>query len=135
MKLCPLFATSHYTSNWTRFRASACSLRISDRDDPINFDRYLVRQPGRYLSRCRIPGHLLNKGVLVVGISASVPHVQQFFSDATVLRFSVDDAGSPGSQWAGDRGGFFRPALTWDIVPNDLQQAEVKAGGTSSIGR
>jgi lipopolysaccharide transport system ATP-binding protein len=91
-------------------------LTTSDRDDPCNYDRFLVKTPGRYLSRCHIPANLLNRGVFLVGISASVPNVQRLFGDPGAVRFSVDDAGGPGSQWAGDRGGFFRPALQWDIL-------------------
>jgi lipopolysaccharide transport system ATP-binding protein len=83
----------------------------SDRDDPTNYERYLVRQPGRYISRCHVPASLLNRGAFVVEISASVPNVQMLFSEPNVVRFSVDEAGSPGSHWAGDRGGFFRPAV------------------------
>jgi homopolymeric O-antigen transport system ATP-binding protein len=92
----------------------------SDRDDPSNYERHLVRQPGKYLSRCRVPADLLNRGGFVVGISASVPNWQQFFGEPSVVSFSVDDAGSPGSQWAGDRGGLLRPAMRWDIVVRDL---------------
>jgi hypothetical protein len=88
----------------------------SDRDDPANYQRYMVRQPGRYLSRCHVPASLLNRGVFIVEVSASIPNVQMLFSEPSVVRFSVDEAGSPGSHWAGDRGGFFRPALAWDIL-------------------
>ena len=88
----------------------------SDRDDPSNYERYLVGIPGRYVSRCRIPENLLNHGAFVVGVSASVPNVHRFFSDPSVVSFSVDEAASSGSNWSGPRGGFFRPALHWDIL-------------------
>src|SRR5262245_19893496 len=88
----------------------------SERDAALNYDRFMVKNPGRYLSRCRVPANLLNRGSFVVGISAAIPNVHWLFWDHSAVRFAVDDAGGPGSQWAGDRGGFFRPVLHWDVL-------------------
>jgi lipopolysaccharide transport system ATP-binding protein len=87
----------------------------SDRDDLARYERYLIRAPGRYVSRCHIPANLLNRGVFVVGISAAVPNVDRYFWDQYSVKFTVDGTGGVASQWAGDRGGFFRPALQWDL--------------------
>ena len=88
----------------------------SERDEALNYDRFMVKNPGRYISRCRVPANLLNRGIFVVEISAAIPNVHWLFRDHSAVRFSVDDAGGAGSQWAGDRGGFFRPALHWDVL-------------------
>jgi lipopolysaccharide transport system ATP-binding protein len=89
----------------------------SDTDDPNRHKLYFTRTPGRYTSRCHIPGNLLNKGVFVVGVSATVPTVHRFFLDQQAVRFAVDESGGVGSNWVEERGGFFRPALDWDIEP------------------
>jgi lipopolysaccharide transport system ATP-binding protein len=86
----------------------------ADVDDPARQERYLTRLPGHYVSRCHIPANLLNRGVFAVGISASVPNVRTYFWDQHSVEFRVDTTGAVGD-WAGDRGGFFRPALQWDV--------------------
>jgi lipopolysaccharide transport system ATP-binding protein len=85
-----------------------------DLDDPVLYERHLLRAPGRYVSRCYIPANLLNRGTFVVGVSASVPHLTNYFSDSRAVEFTVNAATGVGS-WAGDRSGFFRPLLQWDI--------------------
>jgi lipopolysaccharide transport system ATP-binding protein len=87
----------------------------SDRDDLLRHERYLIRAPGYYVSRCRIPANLLNKGIYVVGISASVPNINRYFWDQHSVKFIVDSTDGVGCQWAEERGGFFCPALQWDI--------------------
>jgi lipopolysaccharide transport system ATP-binding protein len=89
--------------------------QTSDTDDPARHKRYLTRDAGEYISRCHIPANLLNKGVFVVGLGASTPHVRVFYLDHHVVRFSIDETGGVGSNWIEDRGGFFRPALDWEI--------------------
>jgi len=86
-----------------------------DRDDPLRHEHYAVRVPGHYVSCCHIPANLLNRGIFVVGVSASVSHIHRYFWDRYSVKFTVDDTGGVASQWVGDRGGFFRPALQWDI--------------------
>jgi lipopolysaccharide transport system ATP-binding protein len=89
--------------------------QTSDTDDPARHKRYLTRDAGEYISRCHIPANLLNKGVFVVGLGASTPHVRVFYLDHHTVRFSIDETGGVGSNWIEDRGGFFRPALDWEI--------------------
>jgi lipopolysaccharide transport system ATP-binding protein len=100
----------------------------SDTDDPARHERYLTRHAGEYISRCHIPANLLNKGVFVVGLSASTPHVRGYYLDHHVVRFSIDETGGLGSNWIEDRGGFFRPALDWEIEehPRILTAARVE---------
>jgi lipopolysaccharide transport system ATP-binding protein len=89
--------------------------QTSDTDDPARHKRYLTRDAGEYISRCHIPANLFNKGVFVVGLGASTPHVRVFYLDHHTVRFSIDETGGVGSNWIEERGGFFRPALDWEI--------------------
>jgi lipopolysaccharide transport system ATP-binding protein len=87
----------------------------SDVDDPARMGQYPTRPAGHYISRCHIPANLLNSGSFLIGISASVPNVCRYFWEQRSVRFTVDETGGVGTQWGGERGGFFRPALGWDI--------------------
>ncbi len=87
-----------------------------DTDDITRHERFQTREPGHYVSRCHIPPNLLNAGVIVVGVSASVSNAFQFFLDPASIKVSVDVTGGVATQWQDDRGGFFRPALEWDIT-------------------
>jgi lipopolysaccharide transport system ATP-binding protein len=86
-----------------------------DRDDLARHERFIIRAPGYYVSRCHIPANLLNKGVFVVGISASASKIYKYFWDQYCVNFTVDESGGVATQWVEDRGGFFRPAPDWDI--------------------
>jgi lipopolysaccharide transport system ATP-binding protein len=86
-----------------------------DIDELTRYKAYHLRTPGYYVSRCHIPANLLNRGSFVVGISVTIPNICRFFSDEYSARFAVDELGGVGAQWAVDRGGFFRPALEWDV--------------------
>ncbi len=87
-----------------------------DTDDPAMFERWTSRPAGRYVSRCRIPGRLLNEGRYTLGVNASSFRIRSYFTDEFALTFVVDGAGSPGSHWPESRGGTVRPALAWDVV-------------------
>jgi len=86
-----------------------------DTDDPRAFEQRLARPEGRYISRCRIPAHLLNEGLFVLGVNASSYRIRSYFTDEQALSFSVDGTGAPGSHWPEARGGPVRPALEWVI--------------------
>lgn len=86
-----------------------------DVDDPAMYEEHSVRQPGRYISRCTIPGDLLNEGRFIVGVNASSFGVKRYFMDENALSFSVDPSAAPGMQWAEPRQGPLRPRLDWAI--------------------
>ena len=50
----------------------------------------------------------------MVGIGVAVSNVYLYFAAQNCVGFTVSGDGV-GSQWAEGRGGFFRPALDWDI--------------------
>jgi lipopolysaccharide transport system ATP-binding protein len=86
-----------------------------DTDSPEKYDRYSIRQPGHYVSRCVIPKDFLNEGRYVLGVNASSYRVKRYFQDEQALTLNVDAAGSPGMQWLEQRFGPIRPRLNWDI--------------------
>ena len=86
-----------------------------DTDNPELFEAFSARQPGRYLSRCQIPGDLLNEGRYALGVNASSFAVRRYFQDEQALAFNVDATGAPGMHWPEQRLGPIRPRLDWKI--------------------
>jgi lipopolysaccharide transport system ATP-binding protein len=86
-----------------------------DTDDPQVFENTLVRQRGKYVSRCTIPADTLNEGRFIIGVNASSYRIKSYFHDDQALIFNVDASGAPGMQWVENRLGPIRPRLTWKI--------------------
>ena len=90
-----------------------------DTDETDAFNTYDQRSAGRYISRVKIPGNLLNSGRFVVGINASSYRIKTYFHDEQALAFNVDASGAPGTHWPEPRMGPVRPALKWEIKTID----------------
>ena len=86
-----------------------------DTDEQEAFHRWDTRPAGRYVSRCTIPGDLLNEGRYLVSVNASAYHVKRYFQEDNAVAFTVDVTGAPGSHWAEPRPGLIRPRLKWEI--------------------
>jgi lipopolysaccharide transport system ATP-binding protein len=86
-----------------------------DTDEPQMYDRFSVREPGLYYSRCKIPADTFNEGRFVVGINASTYRIRRYFQDERAITFNIDPAGAPGMQWPEQRLGPTRPRLNWEI--------------------
>ena len=86
-----------------------------DVDDAALYEKHSTRQPGHYVSRCTIPGDLLNEGRYILGVNASSFGVKRYFMDENTLGFTVDPSAAPGMQWAEQRQGPLRPRLAWAI--------------------
>jgi len=86
-----------------------------DTDEPKKYESYATRSAGRYISRCEIPGDLLNDGRYVLGVNASSFRVRRYFQDEYALAFTVDATGAPGMHWLEPRLGPIRPRLDWQI--------------------
>jgi lipopolysaccharide transport system ATP-binding protein len=75
--------------------------------------------PGRYRSRCHIPGFLLNAGVYMISIvlSSSVVKVQKHIYEKDLLLLTItdpmEDSTTRGS-FAGAIPGIIRPVLNWE---------------------
>jgi lipopolysaccharide transport system ATP-binding protein len=90
-----------------------------DMDDPCRFESMGSRPAGHYISRCAIPGDLLNEGRFVLGMNASSFRIRRYFQDEQALSFTVDAAGAPGTHWPEPRLGPVRPRLSWEIEAID----------------
>ena len=86
-----------------------------DTDDPADYERFGVREAGRYVSRCVIPADFLNEGRYILGVNASSFRVRRYFQEENSLAFTVDPSGAPGMQWTELRAGLVRPRLEWEI--------------------
>jgi lipopolysaccharide transport system ATP-binding protein len=86
-----------------------------DTDTPQKFEQFGVRPAGHYISRCVVPGDLLNEGRYILGLNASAFRVKRYFHDEQALSFNIDGAGAPGMQWSEPRLGPVRPRLDWQI--------------------
>ncbi len=86
-----------------------------DVDDADLYEKHASRQPGHYISRCQLPGDLLNEGRYILGVNASSFGVKRYFMDENALAFNIDPMGAPGMQWAEPRQGPIRPRLGWVI--------------------
>ncbi len=90
-----------------------------DTDEPALFEKYGVREAGRYLSYCRIPADIFNEGRYGLGVNASSFGVRRYFQDENALAFNVNISGAPGTHWPETRQGAFRPRLKWKIEKID----------------
>jgi lipopolysaccharide transport system ATP-binding protein len=86
-----------------------------DTDDPVMFDRFTNRNPGRYISRCIIPSDTLNSGRYSLNVNASSYRIRRYFAEEQALEFNVDITGAPGMHWPEPRPGVTRPRLEWRI--------------------
>ena len=86
-----------------------------DTDDAKQYEQFGTRQPGRYVSRCTIPGDFFNEGRYSLGVNASSFGVRRYFMDENALSFNVDISGAPGTQWPEVRQGPIRPRFDWKI--------------------
>jgi lipopolysaccharide transport system ATP-binding protein len=90
-------------------------LTAFDVDDAKQYEKFSVRKPGRYYSRCCLPADFLNEGRYSLGVNASSFGVRRYFMDENALSFNVDVSGGPGTQWPEMRQGPVRPRLDWTI--------------------
>ena len=75
-----------------------------------------VRPPGRYLSRCHIPGDFLNEGRYFVRASASVPFVEIFFIEESAVAFDVEQTGGVSGRYPERWPGVVCPRLDWSVT-------------------
>jgi lipopolysaccharide transport system ATP-binding protein len=71
------------------------------------------RLPGRYVSRCQLPGDFLNYGQYFVTVGADFPMVQGHFRVDRVLSFNVEHVGGAGAHIPDGREGLIRMNLPW----------------------
>jgi lipopolysaccharide transport system ATP-binding protein len=72
--------------------------------------------PGRYVSRTRIPGDLLNAGTFYVAVSGELPGVRTVLKGLPRLRFAVHPPQQGGARFRESRKGPLCPALKWEVL-------------------
>jgi lipopolysaccharide transport system ATP-binding protein len=75
--------------------------------------RGTVREPGSYVSRCRVPAGLVRPGRYSVTVVAHVPNVQVVDSWHHLLTFDVSQVGFG---FESDRAGSITPVLEWEVT-------------------
>ena len=91
-----------------------------------NYDEVFVkdhRRPGKYISKCEIPGNLLAEGTFYVSIYLMCWEPKEYyFREEQVAAFRVVDrlrGGSARGKWArGGWPGVVRPMLSWSTIVN-----------------
>ena len=73
------------------------------------------KEPGRYVSRCEVPGMFLNSMSYVVTVGANIPGIEVFFHEEGVLKFDVAQTGNLLLERYGRLPGVICPSLRWDI--------------------
>ena len=73
------------------------------------------REPGRYVSRCEVPGMFLNSMSYVVTVGANVRGIEVFFHEEGVLKFDVAQTGNLLLERYGRLPGVICPSLRWDV--------------------
>ena len=78
------------------------------------------RQPGEYMSRCRIPGELLNTGKYAASIDAEIPRFSTFVQGVQVP-FEIEELSnnSLGVTLASRPPGIIHPRLDWEVTRTD----------------
>jgi lipopolysaccharide transport system ATP-binding protein len=74
-----------------------------------------ARPPGRYVSRCELPGNFFNYGQYFLSVGADFPMVESHFQLDRVLSFQVDAAGGVAGHIPDKRLGHLRIKLPWVV--------------------
>jgi len=77
-----------------------------------------ARPAGGYVSRCVIPGNLLNAGTYTLTVAADRPMRERLFFEENMLSFTIVAMGGVGSSVADGRLGIIRPPLSWEVTPH-----------------
>jgi len=73
------------------------------------------RNPGFYVSKCRIPGNYFNSSRYVLRVYAAQFGIKQYARTENILTFNLEDTGGAGSTTWTKRSGIIRPKLDWVI--------------------
>lgn len=83
-----------------------------------------VREPGSYVSRCRVPAGLVRPGRYSVTVVAHVPNVEVVDSWHHLLTFDVSQVGF---RFESDRAGSITPVLEWEVTRQDRSAPTLEA--------
>lgn len=85
-----------------------------------------VREPGSYVSTCKVPARLLRPGRYELTVAAHIPQVRLIDDQQHILAFDVSQVGY---QFASDRAGAITPLLEWGVVRKGRTPAELVPSG------
>ncbi len=91
-------------------------------DTAATEDEGRIREPGRYTSRCVVPGHLLNEGTYSIAARADQPNVAERLYEPAAVEFEVVKTGGAAGRDLVRWPGVTLPALEWRT------EAEVEDG-------
>lgn len=97
-----------------KLNASTGEILFTSGDYDLSSTRVVVRSPGFYRSRCKIPGYLLNQGVHTITLYGHIPGFKILVDEEHVIRFEVLKKYNIGGY--GRQPGLMRPKLQWDVV-------------------
>ena len=105
-----------------RLLASDGTIIFTSADSGINAWDDSSRHPGRYTSRCEIPGNFLNVGQYLITVSSDIPFVQELFLVENCLNFHVQQTGSHSGRFPERWPGMICPKLDWQIERLDTHR-------------
>ena len=74
------------------------------------------REPGTFVSRCEVPGNLLNELNYLVSVAADVPFVEWLAQEESILAFKIERQRHDTSLRTGEKlPGVVNPKLTWHV--------------------
>jgi lipopolysaccharide transport system ATP-binding protein len=75
------------------------------------------RLAGQHISRCTIPGNLLNIGSYILWVDADIPHIKILLPTQEYLCFTVSELlNNPMGTSSGPPKGIINPQLKWEII-------------------
>jgi lipopolysaccharide transport system ATP-binding protein len=95
------------------------------RDNYKNREETESRRVGRYVSRCYVPGDLLNAGNYTLTVSAEVPFKALLFVEEDVLSLRIERTGGVGGQYAEPWPGVVCPPLCWDVSRTEASRDDL----------
>ncbi|NJM75681.1 MAG: ABC transporter ATP-binding protein [Acaryochloridaceae cyanobacterium RU_4_10] len=76
-----------------------------------------ARLAGKHISRCTIPGNLLNIGSYILSLYVDIPKIKILFNTQEYLSFTISElANNPMGIGAGTPKGIINPQLNWEIL-------------------
>ena len=106
-----------------RFLASDGSIAFHSADSTHpNYDEKPTT-PGDYVTRCIVPGNLLNEGQYWITVSADVPFQQTLFVEETAVAFTVAQTGGVNSRFSEKWPGAVCPQLEWHTEESSQELA------------
>ena len=83
---------------------------------------------GRFVSTCRVPGHLLNEGVYRIELLVVKDQATVLYRDEGIVIFEVRDDGEQRGAWYGRVPGVVRPNLEWRTTCVETREMPAGAG-------